>query len=506
MRVLLPAKLELIQQPYRVYKTGIAFYDAARLIGVAHLFLGTASAEVEDKGAYWEVRGIQVNRDEEQGMWAVERLNPTDTEWNLFYRHRDHSFQWDDFQTFFSEADLAHRSGRKEALKAEYDAALQIGTRGFDSLAKYEVLAPRSTGETRKKFKDFYQEVAAATLGRAFAARVTSRTKRQSDEMYVLPVFKRHFVLSGFLDYQRSFNHSAGGWVAAVFASLSILLDLTAKRLPVADFVYTREVKGPTRQPIFSGSGYLGFERLCNFWRRVVQEGDEGSIELLRNIRSFLSRTTSPQTNEQVQSLARWVADFVANPNVDSLTMIERLKARILAASQSQNIPGAFAANQFLNWSEIIKEVGKMVQIKLPEVPEEVGKALAHALFFFDRKRGEWNKGWMNQLTRMENAPNFSQFIQQAEHIISRGYYREQQEKGQQPNIRDSLTQAKSLANRLKEMSGPLQDDKTFRAWKAVFLLDVLSRARAGGGQPEGQKSVTEGVPSESESQTSKGG
>ncbi len=468
----LPKALQIQPRAYIVYKTGIAFYDVARLIGVAHLFFGTASAEVEDRGAYWEVRGMPVNRDENQIMWTVERLNPTDTERNLFYSDRNRSFQWNDFQTFFLESDLGRRRGRKEALKAEYDVALQIGTRGFDPLAKYEILAPRSTGETRKKYKDFYQEVAMATLGRAFAARVTSRTRRQTDEMYILPVFKERFVLSGFLDYQRSFSHPAGGWVAAVFASLSILLDLTAKKLPVVDFTYTQEVKGPRRQPIFSRSGYLGLEWLCNTWQKAIQENDQNTLSLLRNIRSFLEQTRSQNTEERVQSLARWVADFLANPNVDALTMIERLKARILAASQSQNISGAFAANRLLNRSEFIKEVGKMVQSNLPEVPWQVSEALARALALDE-------KGWMNQFTRLENATNFSQFVQQIEHIISRGLYREQQEQGQQPDIRRALTRAKDLANKLREMSEALQDDdKSFRTYKAIFLLDVLSRQR----------------------------
>lgn len=495
----LPKPLSIQPQAYIVYKTGIAFYDTARLIGVAHLLLGTASAEVEDKEAYWEVRGVEVNRDEEQIMWAVERLSPTDTERNLFYSNRDHSFQWNDFQTFFSEADLARRSGRKEALKAEYDVALQIGTRGFDPLAKYEILAPRSTGETKKKFKDFYQEVAAATLGRAFAARVTSRTRRQADEMYVLPIFKGRFILSGFLDYQRSFKHPAGGWVAAVFASLSILLDLTAKRLPVVDFTYTREVKGLglTRQPIFSESGYLGLERLCNTWQIAIQQSNQNALNLIRNIRSFLEQTRNQNTDEQVQSLARWVADFVANPSVESLTMIERLKARILAASQSQK--GAFAANRLLNRSEFIKEMGKMVQSDLPEVPWQVSEALARALAFDE-------KGWMNQFARLENATNFSQFMQQMEHIISRGYYREQQEQRQQPDIRRALTAARNLADKLREMSGVLQDDKSFRTYKAVFLLDVLSRQHIRPTQSQEQTATPEGVSAQNETQTSEEG
>lgn len=479
---MLPSKLDLEKNTYTIYKTGIVFYDAARLIGAAHLFFGTASAEVEDKGAFWEVKGIHVNRDESQVMWSVERLNPTDTERKLFYKNN--SFQWDTFQKFFSESDPTHRRGRKEKLKAEYDVALQIATRGFDPLAQYEVLAPRSTGETRKQFKDFSPEVAIATLGRTFAARVTSRTRRQTDEMYILPTFQKRFVLSGFLNYQRSFNHPAGGWVAAVFASLSILLDLIGKQLPVADFVYTREIKGPKRQPIFSESGYLGLEKLCNIWRTAVQENNEELLNLLSNIRFFLDQTSRQNTAEQIQSLTFWVADFVANPNVDALTIIGRLKARILASSQAKNISGARAANNLFSKYRLIKEVGKMLESDFPELPLEVSKALARALGFDE-------KGWMNQFTRLENSSNFSQFVQQIERIVSRGYYREQQEKGQSLNIRDALTHARDLANRLREISVSLQDEKTFRAWKAIFLLDVLSRARFKGEQRE-QFGVTE--------------
>jgi hypothetical protein len=84
----------------------------------------------------------------------------------------------------------------------------------------------------------------------------------------------------------------------------------------------------------------------------------------------------------------------------------------------------------------------------------------------------------MNQFTRLESAGNFSQFIQQVEHIISRGYYREQQESDQTPNIWKALTQAKELAKTLREIEAQLRDEKAFRAWKAIFLLDVLSRAR----------------------------
>ena len=112
-----------------------------------------------------------------------------------------------------------------------------------------------------------------------------------------------------------------------------------------------------------------------------------------------------------------------------------------------------------------------MMSMELPDIPWQVAEALARALSFDE-------KGWMNQFTRLENAANFSQFIQQVEHIISRGYYREQQEQEQTPNIREALTKARDLADTLRTIEAQLRDEKAFRAWKAIFLLNVLSRAR----------------------------
>jgi len=111
----------------------------------------------------------------------------------------------------------------------------------------------------------------------------------------------------------------------------------------------------------------------------------------------------------------------------------------------------------------------------LPDIPQEVSQALAKALELDE-------KGWMNQFTRLENATDFSQFIGYVEHIISRGYYRELQ-KGGQPNIRSAMNRARELASILKGLSEELADEKKFRAWKSIFLMDVLSRMKFGGGE-----------------------
>lgn len=111
-----------------------------------------------------------------------------------------------------------------------------------------------------------------------------------------------------------------------------------------------------------------------------------------------------------------------------------------------------------------------MIQLNLPEVPWQVSEALARALGFDE-------KGWMNQFTRLENAQNFTQLIQQVEHVISRGIYTEQ--KDNQKNIQEALRKARSLADQLRSIEGAFhQDEKSYRAWRSIFLLDVLSRSR----------------------------
>ncbi len=457
-------QIHLKKAIYKVYKTGLPFYDAARLIGAAHLFFGTASAEIVDGGAYWEVNGIEVERDEEQIKWILERIKPTQRERSLF--QRGNGFAWRELHEYFAEI---NKRGRKVELKAEYDAALQIGTRGYDPLKDYRILAPRSTGVREKKFFAPFQEVAAATLGRSFAAIAISRTRRQREEMYILPMFSSHIVISGFLYYERFYQHSAGGFVTSVLAATSILLDLTSKKIPVDDFAYTKEVKGPQGLPISSESGYLGFEKLCNLWWKAIEENNEERLGILRQIKTFLENTARQDTDSQNQDLARYLANFIVTLDVDSLCMVEKLKARILA-SQKNVYP---AINLFKSPKDV-KGVKEMMGLELPDVPENVSQALAKALEL-DKK------GWMNQFTRLENASDFSRFIGYTEHIISRGYYNELR-KRRQPNIREAMNMARELASTLKELANILADEKKFRAWKSIFLMDVLSRMRFGEG------------------------
>jgi len=464
-------KIHLKENTYRVYKTGIPFYDAARLIGVAHLFFGTASTEIVDKGACWEVKGIDVRRDEEQIGWVIERERYKSHDFNQkvergqIERSLKKLYQKINNNQNVSFNGLPATRGGYPALK-EFDATLSRGVRGIDPMSNYLLLVSVSTKRNPrgKKYNIKDEDLATASIGFCFSAVARSGDCRT----YILPIFRDRIVLSGFLNYNRDFFHNAGQHVSNVCAAISILLDLTSQKLPVTDFVYT-SVCG---QNIILKSGYLGFERLCDLWWKIVEENYEDKITILNQIRSYLYETRNVDQRKDSQNfqLARCLANFAVNLDVDFLCMIERLKARILASQQN-----IYPALNLFKSSKDIKEVKEMVGLGLPDVPQEVSQALAEALELDE-------KGWMNQFTRLENAADFSQLIGYVEYIISRGYYRELQKEGQ-PNIRDAMNRAKELASILKSLSENLADEKKFRAWKSIFLMDVLSRMKFKGGE-----------------------
>lgn len=457
-------KLQLEKSVYKIYKTGIPFYDAARLVGAAHLFFGTASAEVQDFGAYWEISGINIQRDEDQINWILERLrNLTSTEKNLF-KNKKGKFAWKELSEYFAEPG---NDVPKKPLKMEYDAALQIGTRGIDPISKYEVLAPRSTGEKKKKCFDACPEVAVATLGRGFAATVVSRASQQTDTTYILPIFSDHFVLSGLLEFQRYYQHPAGGNVASVLAAISILLELTPRKIPVIDFVYNREVTSGFT-PIFSESGYLGFEKLCTLWLDAVKNDNIKRLSIFRQIRLFLNNTSRPNITGQNMELARQLARFVVRLDVNSLALIARLKARILASSKNF-FP---ALNLFRSYYDIA-EVGKMMETNV-EIPKRLAETVAGILSLE-------GKGWMNKLTKLENASTMDQFLTEIERLVSRGAYTSQAK-----NQEIDLSGVRDIERYNSEELQKFKDSRTFRSFKSLFLLTVLGKMEIKQEQQEG--------------------
>jgi hypothetical protein len=75
-------RLQIPAEEATVRKTGLPFYDAARLIGAAHLLFGTASVEVRDEGSRWVLRGPKLaqGRQRQQLLWVLRELLPEQRE------------------------------------------------------------------------------------------------------------------------------------------------------------------------------------------------------------------------------------------------------------------------------------------------------------------------------------------------------------------------------------------------------------------------------------------
>jgi hypothetical protein len=69
-------KLNLPTSQIVIEKTGLPFYDAARLIGAAHRHFGTATVKVQDWGSQWVLIGprIVAERQRQQLAWVLDNL------------------------------------------------------------------------------------------------------------------------------------------------------------------------------------------------------------------------------------------------------------------------------------------------------------------------------------------------------------------------------------------------------------------------------------------------
>ncbi|NIR13914.1 MAG: hypothetical protein GWN86_08140 [Desulfobacterales bacterium] len=128
--------------------------------------------------------------------------------------------------------------------------------------------------------------------------------------------------------------------------------------------------------------------------------------------------------------------------------------------------------------------IGRAVQ-----VPESLVWAVANALIPPKTQREE-AKGWFNKFVRLENIGSPDRFITEIERILSRATYDPQ---GVVRTIESKEGKTYPLYNPSKEdievvRSLIAHDERTFRAFKAVFLMEVLSKLRASGGaEAEGE-------------------
>ncbi len=457
-----------------VKKTGLPFYDASRLIGVAHLFFGTASAEVEDKGAFWVIYGSESSRDKDQILWIMdELLVPRAKDVQKKIKALEQNFE-KIFQGIADYFGQPNSIAKKDTPLMAMDTSLLTGIRGFDPLARYSLLAPQ-TSASGAKYKDDQPEIIASTFGLSYAA----RSWVQKETNLILPIFGERFVIGGFLNFRRNFSHQAGGSVTTVWAALSILSDLIGKPIPVIDFVYNKIV-----QQTFYESGYLGYERLCSNWQ-------EGKKNALREIKLYLEQTRNEQASQQRLALARALARFAINPTVTNLEAIQKLKARLLIAlTEGEGQNRWFASElRFRLWGnqDTLKEVISMtIENEIP-IPEGLTWAVAKSLIPSDKPLHE-AKGWFNKFVRLENLGTADRFFAEIERIISRATYDPDQ------TVNRVFGASKEELQKIRQLA-VLQDNKTFRAFKAVFLLEVLSKLR---GRPEGADESPE-TPAESE-------
>ncbi|MCS6775419.1 MAG: hypothetical protein RMJ43_15775 [Chloroherpetonaceae bacterium] len=441
-------RIDLNTEYFLVTRTGLAFYDAARVIGVAQLFFGTAEAEVEDRGYAWAIRGLARDRHRaENRLWIGQRLRRFEKKPNNYERLQkvDLNNVWEKWRTYFRDP-FAGTEIDTDGATGLMDAACLQGTRGLDP-SQYAHFAAQK-GSTLDQPEP---ELLAALLGLSHAARV-------NNELFLLPVFgddlnsppgvRYPMPTARYWNYERRFQHEGGEQIAAVWAMLSMLECLYDVRLPVADFAYNR-----VGRPIFH-SGTMGAERLCRLWRR-------GARDVLIEVSRFLQNTSGEKAGHGAD-LARALAAFALNPDAVSLERVVRMKARTMADEEQNDAKKAYYARMArMLWQrpEILEEIQNMINTQIPAIPESLCNAVRDAL---NPKKGE--KGWIGGYMKLENATTIHRFVEEAQRLISRA--RMDRDLYYGPEIDGTTLTA--LINDLAP------SPQRYRAFRAAFLLRVL--------------------------------
>jgi hypothetical protein len=438
--------LQLPTKQLKVQRSGLPFFDAARVIGVAQLFFGTSNATVTETGFGWVLKGVTDLKElDKHRLWIRDRLRRFERKPNNYARlenwleeNDDATLKrkWEAICTHFTEP-LADVKPVKENTTGLMDAALALGARGYD-LGGYKDLAAESGTPSQQP----EAETLVALLGLSHAARV-------NNAMFLLPVFGSPeqsdqtfpVTTARYWNYNRYFAHEGGEKIAATWAMLSMLESLFAQGLPVQDFAYNR-----ADRPIYH-SGTLGAEKLCLLWRN-------GCEAILREIGRYL-QDTQREKGGHGADLARALTDFALNPNAVGLERIVRLKARAMADEDNR-------AKSLFRQSETLKEITQMVKTnngEIPQLPESLVRAVRQAL-----NPTKDNKGWIGGYMKLENANTPHRFIEEAQRLISRAkidrpiYYTTEESEQPLPELIDDLAVS----------------PQKYRAFRAAFLLRIL--------------------------------
>jgi hypothetical protein len=449
-------KLGVATKTYYVQKTGFPFYDACQLVGAMHLFFGTGASSLQDKNAYWQLSGPvtstnMANYGERLKGKGLERIEQTTLVYLNGLETILPSIQ-EYFEALPPKAEVIKKSNQ-EGVSRYLEPAWLTGAKGKDG-ALYGVLASqRGVSSDRPE-----SELLVATLGLTQVALAYG-----NDEVTtVLPLLENSVQpLQPFIVHKQRYQHSAGGAISAVFASLGILVDLGLK-YQIRDFAYAYHGgRG------FYYSGLLGLHRLCTQFGQVQ--------DFARQALNYFERTRSTDPGISMD-LARLLASFLKNPSLDTLTAIVRTKARILA--NEEDIPAWIRSvtTELLGTTQSIKEAQQMADVRqnVPPPSENLVKALGEVLF------AEGKGAWIGMYIQLERADKPAKFYDEVQKILSRAISRG--EKSEEPRI-------KGMTNRVKQSLSLLTPDAVltamqpenqnlFQAHKNTFLLLVLSNMR----------------------------
>ena len=447
-------KLGVATKTYYVQKTGFPFYDACQLIGAMHYFFGTSTSSIRDQFAHWEITGSATgqntaNYGERLKNKGLERIEQT-TLSNLEKLESVASDIEEFFEAASPKTNVTEKS-KQEGVSRYLEPAWLTGARGQDA-AIYSVLASQRGVPSKRPVP----ESLIATLGLTQVALAYG-----NDEILaILPVLENTLQpMQPFLTHKQRYQHSAGGSVSAVLASLGLLVEL-GQKYRIADFAFAfHGGRG------FYYSGLLGLHRLCGQFKNVQTFSKQALNYLQRSNRS------DPGV---ALDLARLIADFVKNPSLKTLTGIVRTKSRI--QSSQETAPWVLGAStELLSTTQSIKEAISMVEGDKHIPPPSEGLVQALGEVFRAEKKGTWIGAYIN----LERAHKADEFYAEVSKILSRALSRAESDKSDKRWLPSRIKEALSLLTSQEVLSACEPSNRAyFSAHKTTFLLRVLGNMK----------------------------
>lgn len=466
--------LRLPEARYYVTKTGLPFFDAARLWGACHLLFGTAVAVVRDEGSHWTLEGYRLERRAPHITWVRERLDRSGLQnistalnkLQVLERPKAYAALAEYFALPPDRRDS--RRWDEDSVGRYLEPALLQGSRGPESF-RYGSLA--STKGTDVKLPQ--PEVVAAALGICLAALGSSGDPRRNpDRLLILPVpaaDQRPVPIGPFLRFHHEVRHRAGGIAGPIALALHVLEQI-ADRLPIRDFAYARHGgRG------FYESGYLGLHGVLRRW---YDDPPGGPVRTALLDAAAALRLTRDEQDGDAQALARAVAAFVHSPSLVRLEAVVRLRWRVGAAAAQAGGRG-WARGQATRalWFDDASVEGVIRLVSAGEQGRDdvqqratvLARNVAAALRAIS---GDSDRAWIGWYMRLENAPDAPRFFREIERLKARARMAVLSQGGKESDWFSVWPDdAGWLALEVGRRSE--RDPRYFRLFRAAFLLEV---------------------------------